>query len=264
MMRWYVKKAARAGLALSAWGTRLGRRPRHGSVRVLTYHDFGDRPRDPFCVHPDVFEAQMGWLAAEGVAVSLSQVERCRAGAATLPEGAVLVTIDDGLESLHAKALPILRSHRIPAVAFVTASDAERHLSWEKLREIAAAGIVVGSHSWTHRSLGRLTPREARDEVTRSREHLERHLGRSVTAFAYPYGTYADYDAVSARILREAGYVCAFTSQHGAVRPGADPFALPRVKVEGGESLWLFKLICRGALDGWRVVDRTLWRLQAT
>jgi hypothetical protein len=34
------------------------------------------------------------------------------------------------------------------------------------------------------------------------------------------------------------------------------------VKIEGGEGLRMFSLIVRGALDGWRWIDRFLWRLQ--
>ena len=82
-----------------------------------------------------------------------------------------------------------------------------------------------------------------------------------MTAFAYPYGTLADFDPAVQGILAACGYVCAFTSQHGAVRPGL-PLALPRVKVEAGDGASLFPRLCGGSLDGWRVVDRALWRLQ--
>jgi hypothetical protein len=37
---------------------------------------------------------------------------------------------------------------------------------------------------------------------------------------------------------------------------------LPRVKVEGGDSLWMFKQICRGGIDRWKAVDRWLHRVQ--
>lgn len=269
--RWYLKKAARAGLALAASGTRRMTGVRGDGVRVLTYHGFGDRPRDPFCVDPRVFEAQMSWLAESGGAVSLADLEAHLAGTVILPRGAVLVTVDDGLRSLHSRALPILLRHRIPAVAFVTAGDiasawpgAEPTLGWAELRELAAAGIAIGSHSWTHRSLGRLGAEEIRVEAERSRDRLERELGRPVRHFAYPYGTRADYGPTAARVLRDAGYTCAFTSQHGAVRTGADRYTLPRIKVEGGEEMWMFRLLCGGGLDGWRLVDRALWRVQAS
>ena len=103
---------------------------------------------------------------------------------------------------------------------------------------------------------------EARDEAVRSRQLLQQRLGCRVTSFAYPYGTRADFSPATANILIEAGYTTAFTSQHGAIRKGADPIALPRIKVEGGEGQFIFRLLCRGAMDGWRLVDRALWRLQ--
>ena len=63
-------------------------------------------------------------------------------------------------------------------------------------------------------------------------------------------------------MLPEEGYDLAFTSQHGAVRTGLDPMLLPRVKVESGDPAWLFPLLCRGAMDAWRLVDVGLQGLQ--
>ena len=74
----------------------------------------------------------------------------------------------------------------------------------------------------------------------------------------------ADFSETTADILKRSGYRCAFTSQHGPVRSGMEPFSLPRVKVEGGEGLWLFRLLVHGGLDGWRWVDKILWRIQAS
>ena len=61
-LRWYVKKAARRGMALGAFGSGAlfaGKLVSPGPrVRVLTYHRFGDEAREPFCVSPADFE---GW-----------------------------------------------------------------------------------------------------------------------------------------------------------------------------------------------------------
>jgi hypothetical protein len=43
-----------------------------------------------------------------------------------------------------------------------------------------------------------------------------------------------------------------------------NPISLPRVKVERGDSPWLFGLLCRGGMDAWATVDRHLWRLQSS
>ncbi|MBI3769549.1 MAG: polysaccharide deacetylase family protein [Deltaproteobacteria bacterium] len=278
-LRWLLKKAARRGMAVtaSARSATPRRREQHASLRVLTYHRFGEESHDPFCVRAADFEQQMALLANESLLVSLSDLEEFLAGARNPPDGGILVTIDDGCPSVRTVALPILREYRIPAVAFIPAGEVAedgRHgssnrehpddrMSWTDLEELARAGIVIGSHAWTHHSVARMPIERAREHAARSREAIERRLGTRVTAFAYPFGTRADYNTATAAVLKEVGYACAFTSQHGAIRPHAEPFTLPRVKVEGGEGLWMFRALVRGGLDAWGWIDRTLWKLQA-
>jgi peptidoglycan/xylan/chitin deacetylase (PgdA/CDA1 family) len=216
----------------------------------------------------------MARLAADGSAISLAELQDFVAGRRPLrTNSAVLVSVDDGLASLHSQVVPVLERYRVPAVAFVPVSgisdqigdstpSSERHLTWTELRAVRHAGVAIGSHAWSHRSLGRLPAALVRDEVRRARNTLEQQLGEAVTTFAYPFGTRADFNAEVAAIVAECGHVCAFTSQHGAVRAGVDPFVLPRIKIEGGDPPWMFQLLCRGGLDGWRWIDRTLWRLQ--
>ena len=43
---------------------------------------------------------------------------------------------------------------------------------------------------------------------------------------------------------------------------GADPLTLPRVKIEGGEGMGMFRLAASGGLDAWSLVDRSLYVLQ--
>jgi peptidoglycan/xylan/chitin deacetylase (PgdA/CDA1 family) len=269
--RWIAKKLARHGLAAGASALAPLGRAGPARVRAVTYHRFGDASRDPFCLPRPAFEAQMRWLAGRGLAVSLAHLEAFVAGEAALPEGAVLVTIDDGCRSVHREAFPVLRELAIPAVVYVPAGAVEAGadpdldeppMSWDQLAELAAAGVVVGSHAFHHRSMGRMGAAEARDEAVRSRELIERRLGRPATSFAYPFGTRADYGPETARALRQAGYRTAFTSQHGAIAAGMEALELPRVKIESGEAAWMFPRLCAGALDGWGLVDRGLWRLQ--
>ncbi|MEO6029062.1 MAG: polysaccharide deacetylase family protein, partial [Candidatus Binatia bacterium] len=245
-------------------------------VRVLTYHRFGSSIRDPFSVREDDFERQMSWLAREGLAISLADLEGFLAGRQMLASGAILVTIDDGAPSAYTRALPILRRHGIPAVLFVPAGEIhagasadshdegpEARMTRAQLVEMARSGVTIGSHAWTHHSLGHMSLTAAREQATRSRATLEDLLGTAVTSFAYPFGTRADYSDATAELLREAGYTSAFTSQHGAISAHDDALALPRVKVEGGEGMWMFQALTRGGLDGWRWIDRTLWKMQA-
>ena len=273
MLRWTVKKAARRCAVLgSLLSGSLGLRRRMADgpvVRVLTYHRFGDATRDPWCVSAADFEEQMRWLAERRLAVSIDDVVSFVRGEKQLPEGAVLVTMDDGFSSVLHIAAPIMRRYAIPSVAYVTTgfvgstsvSD-ERYLTWEEVAQLPAAGVAVGSHAHSHRSMAQLSPPEALDEAQRSKQLLEQHLGVAVWSFAYPFGMRPDESAATARMLSENGYSTVFIAQHGVLRHGADLARLPRVKVEGGEPLWMFKLLCQGGMDVWRLFDDTLWRFQ--
>lgn len=267
-LRWHAKKITRrACIALS---TMLAAPP--DGVRVLTYHRFATSRHDPFAIEPAVFERQIEWIARRRLAVSLDQFVGFLAGRRSLAADSVLLTIDDAYASLHAVALPILRRHRVPAVAFIPAGlidwpseqvEPEPRLTWEQIRELSTAGIEIGSHGWSHRSFGDMHPEEMRIEARRSRCVLETQSGQPVRAFAYPYGTRADYSRSSGTALRQAGYQCAFTAQHGSVGRDHDLFELPRVKIEGGEGMWAFAHSCRGGLDAWGAVDRRFAVLQA-
>jgi peptidoglycan/xylan/chitin deacetylase (PgdA/CDA1 family) len=272
--RWAVKKAARTAVVLGSFvsGSLVLRRlvrGRAAAVRVLTYHRFGDAERDPWCVSAGAFEEQMRWLAQRKLAVSLDDVVRFARGEIELPDGAVLVTMDDGYSSVLHIAAPIMQRHRIPSVAYVTTDlvgetsvSGERYLTWDEVKRLPGAGITVGSHAHEHRSVAKLTHDEAREEGRLSKHLLEHHLGIEIDSFAYPFGMRPDESAHTARIMTECGYKTVFIAQHGTVQRGADPARLPRVKVERGDTLWMFKLLCQGGMDVWRLVDSALWRLQ--
>lgn len=252
-------------MAIAAAGL-PGTSGRAKGVRVLTYHRFGPAKRMPFTVTPEAFEREMAHLARTGQAVTLADVEAHALGQRSLPDGSVLVSIDDGDPSVHRVALPILMRHQIPAVVYALAGwpDGFDVMTGAELRAVADAGLAIGSHSVTHRSMAKLSPTDMWDEATDSKKRLEDTIGRAVSSFAYPFGTRTDVSEDAAAILAEAGYRTAFTSLHGTVRDGAstpgkvpttNSLLLPRIKVESGDPRWLFPRLCEGAMDGWRRID---------
>lgn len=91
---------------------------------------------------------------------------------------------------------------------------------------------------------GRAAPALAADarraEAECSRLHLERLLGRAVTAFAYPFG-HVDDAAVTAVVA--AGYARAVTCQSAAAPAGCDLLRLPRVEVRVSNTQELERLL---------------------
>jgi peptidoglycan/xylan/chitin deacetylase (PgdA/CDA1 family) len=159
-LRWFLKKSARKTVALTHRAGSVCRRAQpRPSVRVLTYHRFGDSVRDPFCVRVDDFDRQMALLADLGLAVSLRQLESFLDDGTALVDGAVLITIDDGCPSFVQHALPILKRHGIPSALFVPAGELvdaraprgpERpidRMTWHELKEAANEGVAIGSHA---------------------------------------------------------------------------------------------------------------------
>lgn len=273
--RWALKKSARSIVATTSLAAYLP--DREPGVRVLTYHRFGTTLRDPFCVSVEDFDRQMSYIAEHHLAVSLQDVEAFIAGRKELPRNSVLITIDDGFRSTYLHALPVLEHYAVPAVAFISPGlidnaptvsredlQPEPYISWDEAQILQERGITIGSHAMTHRSVARMPGDQAQQEIFHSRHVLKERLGRPVSAFAYPFGTRADFNTSTASLTRDAGYTCAFTSQHGAIQATSNAYTLPRVKVEGGEGLWLFRQITRGGLDAWRWIDRALWRIQAS
>jgi peptidoglycan/xylan/chitin deacetylase (PgdA/CDA1 family) len=271
--RWVIKKAARYVAVVGSFVTgslAIRRAASKGpTVRVLTYHRFGEAHRDPWCVSAADFEAQMKWLAEQRLAVSLEDIERFVRGEAPLKDGAVLVTMDDGFSSWLHIAAPILKKYRVPAVAYVTTSfvgttsiSGEPYLTWPEVKQLREAGLTIGSHAHTHRSVAKLPAAVALEEGRQSKALIEQALGEPITSFAYPFGMRTDESPATANMLAGCGYRTVFIAQHGTIRPGMNLVRLPRVKVEGGEPLWMFKLLCRGGMDAWKLFDDTLWRLQ--
>jgi peptidoglycan/xylan/chitin deacetylase (PgdA/CDA1 family) len=79
-------------------------------------------------------------------------------------------------------------------------------LSTRELREIAAAGHVIGSHSHTHRQLAGLTGAEARYDIEAGKRILEDVLGREVRHFSYPFGMRRHFSEPLRRYCRHLGF----------------------------------------------------------
>lgn len=54
------------------------------------------------------------------------------------------------------------------------------------VRDIAAAGHEVGSHSWDHRTVHRFTPSEFREDLRKSKDALEQAAGCAIVGFRAP------------------------------------------------------------------------------
>lgn len=110
-------------------------------------------------------------------------------------------------------------------------------LSWKEVREMQRGGMNFGAHTVSHPLLPSMPLEEARGEIAASKAALESQLKKDVYHFSYPNpGGGVHCDSAVKRLVAEAGYLTAVTSQQGYVRAGDDPFELRRVGV--GPTPW--------------------------
>ncbi len=102
-------------------------------------------------------------------------------------------------------------------------------LSREMIARLAREGVEIGGHTISHPILTRLDDEAARLEIAGSKRQLEAIIGKPVRLFAYPNGKVGkDFNERHVHMVKEAGYVAAFTTERGAAGQHHDPYQIPR------------------------------------
>ncbi|HYK09558.1 MAG TPA: polysaccharide deacetylase family protein [Gemmatimonadales bacterium] len=115
------------------------------------------------------------------------------------------------------------------------------------VREAAAGGLRVASHTWSHINLATSDEATGREELTRTSSWLADHYPSHPTWLAYPYGAASSR---SADLARAAGHQGALLVSGGPFEPGApiDRYRIPRVNVPAGVSVDGFRLRVAGVV----------------
>jgi peptidoglycan/xylan/chitin deacetylase (PgdA/CDA1 family) len=219
---------------------------------ILCYHAVSEDWPTELAVSPAQLDAQLRFFARRGYrpATLSTALER------PAPAKTLVVTFDDAYSSVLERALPVMSSLGVPGTVYVPTDyvagegalswaslgrwlgtpheDELRCMSWRGLRDLAAAGWEIGSHTRTHPELPSLADAELAAELTGSKARCEEEIQRPCRALAYPFSAY-DRRAMDA--ARSAGYESATILDNelaippgSLVRPGAatDTFCLLR------------------------------------
>ena len=119
-------------------------------------------------------------------------------GARSLPvysvereDNKIAISFDCAWGDAHTGAiLQALEAANVRATFFTVQFWAEKYP--EHLREMAAAGHEIGTHSATHSYMSRLSEAEIRAELSSSATAITAATGEEVTLFRPPYGDYDD------------------------------------------------------------------------
>ena len=227
------------------------RSERFQTVPILCYHRVGPG-NGKMVVSSANFAQQLEWLAANGyTVVALRDLAGFLAGRQALPARSVVLSFDDGYESVYRHAFPLLKKYRVPVTLFlytdfVGAGSAA--LSWAQVQEMRDSGLVdVQAHSKSHANLiERLADegdtryqQRVETEVRAPREAIERRVpAQQVLDFAYPYG---DANELVLEVMARQRYRMAVTVNPGGNPFYAQPLMLRRTMILGSLDLDAFK-----------------------
>ncbi len=209
------------------------------NLLVLTYHYF-DRGR-PYGIKDEDWSYSVTAETLETHCRQMADAHRYQiidpAALETLareadgPPRQILITIDDGHQSVMDIALEPLLKYGLGAIVNVVVDlvGREHYLGWSSLRDLAAKGFSIQSHSMQHRFLTRLSPAELRSDLETSRKTIEDNVGLPVTTLAVPMGR-INRSVIAAATA--AGYTVIMTSFTGINTTAGDMGALRRFQVK--------------------------------
>lgn len=191
-------------------------------VPILIYHGVRnykatDSKNDrTYIVPPKNFEEQMAYLSKEKfTAITMNDLVKAIKGESSLPEKPIAITFDDGVINQYENAWPILKKYNLKATFYIFANAPNRndhYFDFAKLKELVAAGMEIGSHTYFHQDLKKMDPDKLNFELAESKKRLEENLGITITDLAYPFGSFDD-NVIAA--TKAAGYQSARTIFNG-------------------------------------------------
>ena len=233
-------------------------------IPILMYHEiYRPEERDGLkgLTNPDyntevnVFRKQMTYLYAKRMKTliidELFSKESSHQG-----EGAVCLTFDDGWRGNYLHAYPVLQEYGFKATFFIATDLIGKpfYMTWEDIKEMAASGMSIQSHTVTHRPLAHMGEERVLFELSESKRVIEGRLGQEVRHLSLPHGL---KNGRTWPIAKGIGYKSICTSDVGFQTPENNGPWLRRINIGDGISEKKFQLIIHGK-------DLAIWDMMVT
>ena len=218
------------------------------TVTVINYHHFGEEYEYPqidnIRVSAETFLHHLQAIKNHGYeTISQQQLYHYITGIGQIPEKSVLITIDDGFESVYTIAYPMLKAMNMSAVVFPITMDminGERKgvpmMNFNQLNEVVSSGVMeVGNHThdlhWRgvkgsrgaeamisgFSREGRILDRIARYDVIKNdsaiaEQRILSSTGVKIDTVSYPFGA---YDETVLQVFQDKNYKLGYTTKNG-------------------------------------------------
>jgi peptidoglycan/xylan/chitin deacetylase (PgdA/CDA1 family) len=200
------------------------------SAVVIMYHRFGESRHPSTNTTLEQFQAHIKELSSGKYAVrSLPEIIATLRSGRTLPDNTVGISIDDAFLSVYREAWPRLRRANFPFTLFVATDPIDKriagYMSWDQIRELADAGVTIGSQTAAHPHMAFMSAARNAAELKNSNSRFKAELGKAPILIAYPYG---EYSLAVGRESNQANFVAGFGQHSGVMHSGSDFQYLPR------------------------------------
>lgn len=209
---------------------------------ILTFHSLDDSG-SAISFPPQQFHRVINDLKEKGYRnYSLKDAVEWLRGEKELDSRGVVITFDDGFQSLYTHAFPVLEEAGFHATLFLTTGYCGKQnnwetqppglpvlpiLTWDQVVEMSQSVFSIQPHTRTHPYLSRLPLKAAKEEILGSKKDIEDRVGKPVDFFCYPYGD--DSEALSELIREHFRGACSV--RMGILTRQDDPYNLPRIEM---------------------------------
>ncbi|MEO8402447.1 MAG: polysaccharide deacetylase family protein [Gammaproteobacteria bacterium] len=227
-------------------------------VPILTYHNFNPTVPGSMSITPARFESQLKWLKDNGFTVIPLKdlVSYLQGKEIKLPAKSVVITADDGWESVYTYMMPLVKKYQIPVTLFIypsTISHGVHAMTWNQLKELQKTGLFdIQGHTYWHPNFKQEKKHLSEEayqklvhvQLFNSKKILEDKLQTKVTLVAWPFGIYDSYLEQEAE---NAGYIMAFSIDDRRASKAEKLMAEPRYMIVAGQSDKRFASILNGS-----------------
>ena len=174
-------------------------------------------------------------------------------GGKALPPKPVILTSDDGYQSVYQYAFPVLQSYGFRMTLFLStdyigASEGARRtnsfdagypsramLVWPEVTAMVSAGFEIQSHGTSHDRLGSMSFDQALTQLQSSKTIIQGLSGGVCNVAAWPFNSFSP---ASVSALTASGYGAGVAYSGGSLNTAAINWgAMPRIPIQAGTSI---------------------------
>lgn len=251
-----------------AMGAKTADTPVSEEVRlpVIMYHHLlkDEARRGDYVISPTLFEADLKYIKENGyTTITAAQLLAFIKQGDPLPDKPIMITFDDGYETVYSYAFPLLQKYEMKAIISIIGKHTDifsqeeephhlnySHVSWDELREMQKSGVFEienhsydmhnprGSERYGSSKTGGESDSGYRDALIKDvgglSESIEAEIGERPIMFAYPFGAISK---AAEPVLTELGFSILLTCEEkvNILKPGQGiPVKLKRFNRAGG------------------------------